>query len=146
MSDENQPQSASEKAVFHILRRVSTDANFAWYMLGTEALRLCVLAAAEALGKPASEVREEVEQNAASNRDEPDVVGLRNIVDQLERLSDKEVAEIVEFDEEWQISRTEAVEELLRFAELGVEQLTVESLRNALEGSAMAVYRERGAT
>lgn len=143
MSEEITPPAI--KAVMHILRRVQTSPDFAHYMLATESFALCVRAAADHLGEPEETLRQKIEKNAANLRHEPEVVGLRNVVEQLERLSDKEVGEIIEFDEEWQNSRIDAVEELLRFAELGVERLTVETLRVALAGNAMAIYRN-GAT
>lgn len=135
--------SPADAAVMHILRRVASDPSFSWHMLHTEGLRLCLEAYAARVGKPVDEVRESIESNAASVREEPEIVQLRNRVTELEQqLGElREHAGLQDDDEmltnlvvdDWSIR--ENIESLCWAVECGRESLlTVENLREILGG------------
>lgn len=137
----NEKMSTSDSAVFHIVRRVSDSASFAWLMIGTESLALCIRAVAEYRGEPEADVRKRVEANAASLRDEPEVVKLRKRVEQLERKLDKQSEEENEPDSVY-IDSILAIEELIRLAECGHNVLTIDNLKDAMnKPSALHVLR-----
>lgn len=124
----------AEQAAFHIVRRVQSDSAFAWVMMGTESLALCMAAAAEYRGEPEENLREFVDKNAASRRETPEIVLLRERVKQLEARLDGTLNERDD-DKRWtdrQYRALRNVDELLHFAKLGVETPTAERLERAL--------------
>lgn len=129
----------AQEAVAHIIRRVRIDANFSWLMLGTESLAMRVKAHAERLGQPEADVAAEVQQRAASNHNTPEVVALRSKVESLERKlarlsGDKTYSEEIVAQRDESIRSICRVEELVRTAEIMRETVTVDRLRDAIEG------------
>jgi len=121
--------SLAEKAVFHIVRRVQEDPNFAWHMLHTESLFLCMSAIAECQNRSIEEVRSQIEKNAASLRETPEIVSLR---EKLKAIEDKE-GEVESPQVIEESSRIGEVERLLWLADCGAS-LTPEKLRAVLCG------------
>jgi len=52
------------KACCHILRRMQSDSDFAWHMLGTESAHLCIKAVAESQKEDAEKLKERIESAA----------------------------------------------------------------------------------
>ena len=83
----------AEEAVLHILQRVVTDRDFSWVMMGTQSLRLCLIAEGHRIGKPDDEVEADLHKAMAAqeerlrnnNADKPEVLVLRQRVETLER-------------------------------------------------------------
>ena len=129
--------STSEKAVLHIVRRVQSDASFAWLMIGTESLSLCFDAIAERRSEPVESVRARIEENAASNRETPEVVKLRKSVRDLTAQLHNEEAE----SSAWRKDATRiqsrkerdlsAIDELIWQVEFCGQALTIEDLKKA---------------
>lgn len=125
---------SAEVALLHMIRRVQSDASFAWVMIGTESLSLAIDALAECRNEPVERLRSRVEKNAATTRETPEVVKLRQRVEELERLQ-----HFTAVEDRWHDPRNknravvEAIEELVRLAECGgCEVLTVENLKTVL--------------
>lgn len=148
MSDKRQLTTA-ERAVFHIYRRVQSDANFAWLMIGTESLALCCQAIAERQGRDEENVLDEIFAKAASRSETPEVVRLRKCVSELERelddvrnglSNDRRRGRVDAVDVEDYAAKDRRalarIEELLRLAECGCDVLTIDDLREALIGPA----------
>jgi len=134
-------QSSADRAVIHILRRVQTDASFAWHLMGTESLRLCFEAYAALKGESVDAVRERIESNAATLRDTPEIVLLRKRVEELEgeirelKPEDDEDAVFEDGFPSMDFDLRENLEELCLAVECGHSRLlTVENLRDVLGG------------
>ena|SRR5690606_26306772 len=135
---------ASDEAVEYILRRVCNDSSFAWVMVGTEALAKCIKAFAERTGESEDVVRERIEKNAASVREKPEIVDLREKVEELTAKTMKfgqadDAAAIQAAIEHEGRVRSDgpvraALQDLLWSAECGNGVLTVENLRRILDG------------
>jgi len=123
------------KAAVHILRRMTENADFAHLMIGTESFDLCVRAVAEYRDHPADDIRREVEENAANRKQKPKVVRLQEENDRLNAINDM-TRDFNEYGvgDEHVYDVVEAVKDLVRLAELGQNVLTVENLKNALDG------------
>lgn len=116
----------AEIAVIHILRRVQENADFAWLMIGTESLSLCFDAYAEMKNLSVELVREKIESNAATSREEPEIVQLRRALD-AKTPADCGVVSIEQFD------ALAAVEDLLWQAKCGHDVLTIDNLETAIQ-------------
>jgi hypothetical protein len=136
VSDERK-QTTAEQACFHIVRRVTSDPGFAWSMFATESLALAIKACAEFRGEPNdTALREEVEKNAACLRYKPEIVELREEVEKLrEAMIDKPQLALKDNVSEQMFDAIAAVERLVQLAEWGHAVLTVENLKEALEGN-----------
>jgi len=77
---------AADNAVAYILKRVKRDANFRHYMLGTEALRLCLVADAERHGLPTDGISSISNAPPAQTEDKPDILELRKQMDNIDSL------------------------------------------------------------
>lgn len=121
-------------AIAHILRRVQSDADFAYYMLNTESLRLCFVAYAEHHGEDPEEVRKRIETEVAKRKTRARVLQLEDEVSRLEGLIDDQGGsrQQIESDREQRLARAvNAIEEQVRMAELGYE-LDLQKLQDAL--------------
>jgi hypothetical protein len=126
-------QTAAEKAVFHIIRRVQSCPDFAWLMIGTESLFLCLQAAAQFKGEPVEGIRKKIEANAASLKRTPEVVELRKKVQELQNAADDD-DEIEEENEGYFAALLGQIQDLLWQAECGQLPLTADRLRAVLDG------------
>ncbi len=122
-------QTLAEKAVFHIVRRVQSDVDFAWLMMGTESLALCFAAIADARGETEEAVRQRIEANAATTRETPEIVTLRLQAVGLQRT---ETDAAVAADRDTGLRC--ALQDLLWQSQCGADVLTVENLTALLEG------------
>lgn len=143
----------AEEAVFYVYNRVQADPDFAWHMLKTQSLYLCIQAVAEHTGKTEEETRKAVEKNAACHRIPPKLVEARQRIEQLEQeLSLAEVKVLTDIVPErvdllaselksldHYLNQLANVEDLIRLAELGYDVLSVDNLRDALAGRALCL-------
>lgn len=111
MTDFHVPRSPNESpalhACRHVLARMRNDSNFAWHMLNTESLRLCVAAVAEADGVHTEQLASEIDTVAGRlmQRQRPKVLDLQ---DEIDELSDQLV------DAEWRADEHEGQAERLQ--------------------------------
>lgn len=145
MIDEpKRPLTAAEKACYHIFRRVQSCPDFAWLMVGTESLDLVCAAVAEHRGMQHAQLKRSLEERAASRTGTPEVRELREKVEELQGELDA-----MEFGPKSNNARKAdawcdqiaAMEEVLRLADLGLDVLRVDVLREALAGRRMAAYK-----
>lgn len=132
-------KSTAEEAVAHIVRRIQTDANFAWYMLGTECFAKCMAAMADCRGASEESIRQNVEKTAANRQQQPEVLTLRAKVEslqsQLARLTAGRTTHDARCDQrDGYLVTLTRVRDLIRVAEIMGEALTVDQLRDAIEG------------
>ena len=121
-------------AIAHILRRVQSDADFAYYMLGTEGLRLCFDAYGEHHGEDPKAVRKRIEDVVAKREDRARVLYLEEEVRRLEGHIDDQGGSLIETvgDRETRISKVvRDVEDQVSMAKLGYE-LDLQRLQDAL--------------
>lgn len=127
-------QSYGVQAAFHIVRRVQDDPDFAWKMIGTESLRLCMLAVAEERGEMLETVRKVIETNARSSIETRGVELLR-LREQVEELKSRLIGEytprdLEEQESDWKV--TFAIEKIIHLAHCGHQVLTVDMLQQAI--------------
>lgn len=125
---------AADIAVRHIIRRVQSEASFSWLMLGTESLALCIAAVAEQAGKDEGLMRRQIEANAASTREVPEVVELRRRLDQIESKAPQVVTSPAAIDRDSRLRHE--LEELVWAAECGANVLTLDNLKRLINPTA----------
>lgn len=141
------PEATKTKAVeacLHILRRVKRCPNFAHYMLGTESLSLCFQAVAEFNGCREEKIRDDVEVNAATHKQDADVVEMQRTIDRLEselsvtqegvasKADELEEAFSNAAEESW--AQMQAVRRVLHLATIAGRDIPVDELEAAIEG------------
>lgn len=89
----------AEYAVHYILERCRNDANFRWYMLHSETMRLCLRAEAKRLGQPESVLETHYSKPSRRGDDVPDVVRLRRLTEDLERNVERMEGKVKQFPE-----------------------------------------------
>ncbi len=144
MCSEKREMTKAEQAVFHIYRRVQECPDFAWLMMGTESLLLCMQAIAQYRGETEAEIRAHINKNCATSRKEPEVLTLRAKVDALEsrvaRLcGERPYADPITQQHDEYFWQLQEVKDLMRRADIMGETLTVDQLRDAIEGHTRAL-------
>ena len=125
-------------AIAHILKRVQTDSDFAWCMLGTEGLRLCVNSFAQHYSRNASELSKEIMRvgtKAIKDRP-PQVKALEAAMDSLQDeldAADEDYASSVGND-----YCAHELEDLLHYCRMRGERPTVEAIEAAIAGKNLA--------
>lgn len=143
MKNDHTPTTA-EKAVAHILRRCQQDENFLHYMAHTQSLALCLASFAEARGEDPDKLAEKLYETGQRIGRKPEVVELRQQVEDLKRRLQGKPSAGDEENESRRLRNYRAainnVTELLRLAEICGNDVSAEELREALSGDPLAYY------
>lgn len=135
----NPDESESLHACRYLLARMSANSDYAWHMLDTEALRLCVAAVAAADGVDVDVLADEVSARACRQiqHEKPKIEQLRAKLEDMQDDIDLKELDAKLSEPSGDELRLWAVEDLLNHCQLTGRQPTVDALAKAVAGASL---------